>query len=829
MTTLTTQPSGIDSTSVIWERSKKYWGMFPSFTASMVFTKEAALLLRTEFYTNGLNGYYELQIRKLNNLNALTYFDCFIGGSPNICDFTKFVDSDFEVSINIKKAGYNAGLSQNGDTDYTIIQLPDIEAYLYPDVVYPILGYKPINIFKALANYISGGNGVYSQGNWFAKSDFINALSDADPAHVLLNGKGFTWRNSSGAVFKTADTGDSFTSSIDNFFADLLCVHFPSTLVGYVGGQGGIVLKTIDGGITWTVLITDISTTINSIFFITTLYGWVVGEGGYVYVTANGGMTWWPRESGTLNILRSVYFFNAAIGFICGDGGIILKTIDQGVHWIQKASGTTEDLNCISCLKANSVGYSNGLAWTGGYGVLLKSIDYGETWNADAFDSSPADFGSRTLKAIYLGWADDNHYFGLLCGEKVLCDWMWMSGGWNQDLVGGLVDSSETLLSISYYGTQGYISGSKGNLYVGDPATGPQYFNRHVTPSTSSLNGVFTTDGATAYLVGLSSTLGHPTGLLVSSMSAFFDSHNAIWPLGMGVETIAGHETLVLEEREHFFNPVIIATVQPSSKLRLSVNEDLIYNTVKIGFPESSYKDELTADKEVCEWSIFGFKFTNNLPKKQLEIISKYRADGQGMIELVGAGNISQSWNDFASFCTFMSRIAQYGDKWIFQIGPVMDGLTLTQAQIPGVFFSPRRTLDRYINWISDLFPGWAGKALFFLSGYKNQYLIKSMSIPETRFLNERKMSAIVAPSVITPFSLEFEARYDVDMISKVNANPGGLIAVDYLNNMYYGYIDKNELVIAGEGSVSYKLIPTPPIYDAVKNPYPTDLTKLIR
>ena len=79
--------------------------------------------------------------------------------------------------------------------------------------------------------------------------------------------------------------------------------------------------------------------------------------------------SWNLFDIGTNENLNKIYFTNDTIGFITGDNGLLLKTLDGGNTWDTVATNIQHDLKTISFVNED-VGYING----------LKTTDGGATW-----------------------------------------------------------------------------------------------------------------------------------------------------------------------------------------------------------------------------------------------------------------------------------------------------------------------------------------------------------------------------------------------------------------------------------------------------------------
>lgn len=193
-----------------------------------------------------------------------------------------------------------------------------------------------------------------------------------------------------GFLHKTTDGGTTWKNISPTSAGDLYGLSFVSNSEGYIGSNNGDVFKTSNGGSNW-VKVTTPSNTFGygSFIFITQQTVFAAGgnpSAGSVLKTTDGGVTW---KDIPIPGLRSVYdmvFLNQYIGLMCGYDNQIFKTSDGGVSWTR----ATINLNkpspspvLLAKIKFNNtgIGYCVGYAINYDANFILKSTDYGSTWN----------------------------------------------------------------------------------------------------------------------------------------------------------------------------------------------------------------------------------------------------------------------------------------------------------------------------------------------------------------------------------------------------------------------------------------------------------------
>lgn len=160
-------------------------------------------------------------------------------------------------------------------------------------------------------------------------------------------------------------------------------VWLESRTVGFAVGEAGTIIK-YDGD-KWVSITSPTGTRLNKVNTDTlgviapnTIGGWAVGSSGVIVYYDTGTEAWaLDAQSGiiTAENLRGILIYDVNTeAYAVGDNGTILYW--DGTIWAVVASGTTETLTGITY-------DDNGDLWIcGDNGTLLKSTDYGVTWNA---------------------------------------------------------------------------------------------------------------------------------------------------------------------------------------------------------------------------------------------------------------------------------------------------------------------------------------------------------------------------------------------------------------------------------------------------------------
>jgi len=199
-------------------------------------------------------------------------------------------------------------------------------------------------------------------------------------------------------ILKSTDGGLSWTRKlIVTPEVQLLSVYFLDSLHGWTGGyyddytgnSMGIVYKTTDSGESWTLAADSLDGWGIDIMFVDDSTGWIVGgANGYIAKTTNGGTTWTTLDNGKQESYRKVYFTNNYTGWVVGSisgggyGGIIRKTIDGGETWEYQINGDTEPLASI-CFSNDYYGWA-----VGPNGLIIHTESGGEEIQVDPYKRS---------------------------------------------------------------------------------------------------------------------------------------------------------------------------------------------------------------------------------------------------------------------------------------------------------------------------------------------------------------------------------------------------------------------------------------------------------
>lgn len=190
---------------------------------------------------------------------------------------------------------------------------------------------------------------------------------------------------------------------------------FPADTAGYIVGEDGKVYKSTDGGDSWVSMATPLTEDYYDIFFKDAVEGWVVGDHGAILCTTDG-TNWTEHDSSgimTRDDLNGVWFYGGK-GWICGDNGNIWYSTDNGSTWKPATVPYSDDMMDITFVD----GYK-GYAACDGDGIIYTD-DGGVTWSSATVDLGPHSYTRADIEAVQV--YDDSIGFATGWGAVVGSD-----------------------------------------------------------------------------------------------------------------------------------------------------------------------------------------------------------------------------------------------------------------------------------------------------------------------------------------------------------------------------------------------------------------------
>lgn len=315
--------------------------------------------------------------------------------------------------------------------------------------------------------------------------------------------------------------------------------------------------------------------------------------------------------------------------------------------------------------------------------------------------------------------------------------------------------------------------------------------------------------------------LGHLTkGLYIRKAEGFndtipisfaetFASLSCLFQLGMGIETISGKDKVVIEELQYFFSSSVILDLSARIQEE-TIGKEVIptrhFNEINVGYNSYEY---LTVGG-LSEFNTkSNFSTVISALENKLDLVSKYRADTQGIILLRKNRNTAGGGeNDDIK-----------GDEDIFVIDSLRDGSTFLGRTDEGftsvtggadaennlnLMLTPKRNLLRNGDIVRAGLQKNLGTYLRWQSSEKNTRLATQLTTEATPLLEN---ADVLVNDLTEPFFLpEFytlECVMYTDELEAIKDNPKGLIKIAPLK---YGWIWDLEMGNE-ENKVSLKLL----------------------
>lgn len=222
--------------------------------------------------------------------------------------------------------------------------------------------------------------------SWLApRNALVQGASD-----VFLLGDKLGWMRKGGTLYRSADGGDNWQAlplAQHELYEDF---GFDSETRGWrrrpfpYGGNAPLDLRgqryslTEDGGQTWRDLTVPGGTWAASFAAIPGAY-LAVGEGGSIAISTDKGASWTHKDGGvTTATLNGVAASDAGTLWVIGSEGVLLKSVDAGQSWARVALANGTGLAAIK-FASSKVGWI-----VGNYGLVLATTDGGATWRQQA-------------------------------------------------------------------------------------------------------------------------------------------------------------------------------------------------------------------------------------------------------------------------------------------------------------------------------------------------------------------------------------------------------------------------------------------------------------
>ncbi len=288
----------------------------------------------------------------------------------------------------------------------------------------------------------------------------------------------------------------------------------------------------------------------------------------------------------------------------------------------------------------------------------------------------------------------------------------------------------------------------------------------------------------------------------------FFQSLNAITPIGIGVEWRDGKETLVLEDFDYFFGQSEIADLGEVTDLSVGFIKEMVIDKIEVKYPEKDYDTASQSTYEPNTYTNFRCKEHKCGSSTALSLESKYRADFAGIYVIVNEriADENDGWDEDIFWC----EVERIGSSGSFNMTP---GAVFLDPIFPGqkyynCLLTPHRNLKRNMKLLCDYFYELGSKHLIYTAGGYNNKLIYSTTQSDGGIsLQEAGDVYIDYPVTFKPLEISFSAPYDAQFAGLVNTLHDHYVKFWHNGSELWGYFKKMEVKLYGRGSTKFTLI----------------------
>lgn len=264
------------------------------------------------------------------------------------------------------------------------------------------------------------------------------------------------------------------------------------------------------------------------------------------------------------------------------------------------------------------------------------------------------------------------------------------------------------------------------------------------------------------------------------SLTELFHSLASLYQIGMGIEQVSGVDKVIIEELQYFFSSTVV--IDLSARIRedaigKEVMPDKHYNQIEVGY--NSFETE--SNGGVAEFNTkSSFTTVISVLDNKLDLVSKYRADTQGIVKLrQGVSEDADVKGDENNF--LIDTIRGGGSGFTARTD---EGFTSVTGGVDAdnsfnLMITPKRNLLRHGDIIRAGLQKNLGTYLRWQAGDKNTTLA-TMLTTETEILTEN--SDVLVNDLEEPFFIPeiytFECEMRYSDLSTILANQKGLIKI---------------------------------------------------
>ena len=289
-----------------------------------------------------------------------------------------------------------------------------------------------------------------------------------------------------------------------------------------------------------------------------------------------------------------------------------------------------------------------------------------------------------------------------------------------------------------------------------------------------------------------------PTWSLKKSLKAV----RSIWNTGCGIEKFGSKFKVVVEELPYFFKGTISITLHNVTAVKRSVNEDLTFSEVRVGYEKAEY-EQVNGLEEYNNKSVLATFIKSN--ERVLDLISPERADGYGM-EFARRKNILVAGSEDTQYDqeVFVAMVNEEGGVLKTQKDENYDAVENIQSPetATNLDITPQRNLIRNGDWVQGCVAKYPTELLKFISADKDTDLSSTRTgedsvVEQSSIENQDLLSALWLNK-----NYMFEAAVTNAQIRTMELEPGSLIKFSpfsrkQTNKYFYGWI--LEVIVGGK------------------------------
>lgn len=300
---------------------------------------------------------------------------------------------------------------------------------------------------------------------------------------------------------------------------------------------------------------------------------------------------------------------------------------------------------------------------------------------------------------------------------------------------------------------------------------------------------------------------GYQDAEIKTTFKDFFDSFFAIsGGVGFGVED----DICIFESRKDWFANIQAVYVGEIKEFSLNVYKDFLFNSIKVGYEDFEYEQEYGRE-EVNSTQTYVGPMTKT--EKNLNLISKYRADQLGIEELrITPTEENENQTDNRSDNdVFMIKIQESETGGIYKVEgkenyQVIEGFT-SRNEYYNLDITPKKNLLRHGQFLRSVLFGFDDRSIRFESAKKNED-VKTVDL-NGRSITEKDWVPVntLGEKYFIPYEVSFKCKLPENIFPFLNIFNRGYVAFTFKGIRYKGYALKISVDVAKNSEREFTLL----------------------